>query len=139
MAVRSPSISDILKEHFCDYEFDYFNAGVLLIYLEAIGKNNFGKLFLTEALKGYKCQDQDVLNLVCKGIIIYLHPSYNCHTCIQNHKMEGYYDSIEVDDALSDPSIFHWNGKKPWDDCINADCSNLWWNKYGELSKLIDL
>lgn len=72
----------------------------------------------------------DVINIVCKGRIKYLPPSY----CIVGTTAEilsdinqPYFSKEEANYALK-YGIIHYNGAKPWKTwCLNFD---IWWEYY---------
>ena len=51
---------------------NYINAGVLLINLARIRKDNIQNAFLKCAKKNYRHMDQDVINVVCQDKILFL-------------------------------------------------------------------
>ena len=83
-----------------DYN-DYINAGILLINSHQIRNNNLKERFLKEAKKKYIYQDQDILNIVCKGKIARLSPEYN-------------YIARLSEILTQKPRIIHYAGAKPW-------------------------
>lgn len=139
LAVKSPTISDVIATHFKDDPTIYVNAGVIGMNLKAFRDDKLGPVFLKEAQKGYKVVDQDVLNIICKNRIQFLHPKYNCHTWVQNQAMENFYPSDTIIEALADPAIYHWNGNKPWTNYIKSDRAFLWWRYFLNLKQLINL
>lgn len=122
-------LADVLPKKDKDYvinnlgiepEKGYFNSGALLINCAQIRKDSLMDSFLTMAKKDYLFQDQDILNLVCKGKILSLPNDYN----LTNYAYEKrVLSGVEVGN-----SIIHYNGPKPWKDmCLNMD---LWWYYY---------
>ncbi len=101
------------------YVYDYFNSGVLVM---DIGK--FNALFPTEMLFDLACsrqwlwQDQDVLNYLCRGRVLFLNQKWNvlAHDHARFTEMEEYsapkwmYD--EYMQARKDPYIIHYCGKR---------------------------
>ena len=138
-AVRTPHLSDPgVRQHFLGMEGDYFNAGVAVLNLARLRSLNIDEALLEHALRKYVCQDQDALNIVCKGHVAYLHPRYNCHGYIQSGKMDGLYSAEEIESALMTPAIFHWTGKKPWSTPL-VPYSQLWWQHLEKLSEAVNL
>lgn len=84
---------------------EYFNSGMLLINMPAYIKHNIGKKALALAAKtDYAHMDQDVLNIVLEGNVLFDEKNeYNCTMSIP-------------DDLVSpDVRIVHFTGfKKPW-------------------------
>ena len=75
----------------------------------------------------------DILNIVCKGKIKYLPPSFCLTTYINDfavNNIEALNDNwseVEVRYAL-EKGIVHYNGQKPWNGfCVNFD---IWWEYY---------
>ncbi len=58
---------------------EYFNAGVLLMDLDAMRRAHFEDVFLQmlENITFTVAQDQDYLNRICRGKCLLLHPSWN--------------------------------------------------------------
>ena len=82
---------------------NYFNAGILLMNLDALRKFDFQKkfLYLLETVKFSVAQDQDYLNRLCKGRVKILDYSWNRMPVMG--KTEGKINLI------------HYNlGAKPW-------------------------
>lgn len=99
---------------------NYFNAGVLLMNLEQMRKMRFTEAFLRllRSVTFRVAQDQDYLNVLCKGRVTYLGFEWNT--------MPG---SIRTDA----PQLIHYNlDCKPWqrDDVAYAD---IFWH-YARLS-----
>ena len=83
----------------------YFNAGVLLLNLKALRNEDFYGKF-SALLKKYKfivAQDQDYLNVLCKGRVKYLSDEWNAMPVGGETQ------------RLKDPKIIHYNlTMKPW-------------------------
>lgn len=82
---------------------DYFNAGVLLMNLKAFREENFYAGF-TDLLGKYKfsvAQDQDYLNVLCKGRVLFVSPLWN---------------KMPIPSPVSQtPKLVHYNlTRKPW-------------------------
>lgn len=89
-------------------EFEYFNAGILLLNLREWRLQQIKKQCLDIALK-YKDElpshDQSILNILCAGNFAKLPPNYNCAWYPDKPKPE-----------VSEKMIFHFVGSpKPWD------------------------
>lgn len=58
---------------------NYFNAGVLLMNLEAMRQRGFTEVFmkLLRRVTFRVAQDQDYLNVICRGQVTYLDPGWN--------------------------------------------------------------
>ncbi len=113
---------------FCDYvkhqigisdESEYINSGVLLMNLHAMRAENTERIF-TELLREYNfdtvAPDQDYINFLCKGRILYLDKGWNKHaiTAPGTEKGEIY--------------IMHYNMfNKPWH-YKNVPNEEFFWN-----------
>lgn len=86
----------------------YVNAGVLLLNLEPLRKENMLKTLITNTIKyenEIKLQDQDIINITFKNKIKELDSIYNF--CVENAKQEKQKHEKAI--------IIHYNGqKKPW-------------------------
>lgn len=84
---------------------NYFNAGVLLLNLDVLRKEDFYGKFST-ILKQYKfsvAQDQDYLNAICRGRVRFLDDEWNAMPIGSESQ------------KLQDPKIIHYNlTMKPW-------------------------
>lgn len=110
---------------------EYIYAGNVIFNSAKIREDGLVDKFIQEALKKYAYQDMDVLNIVCKGRITRMPPSF-C-LCMEvanyaaNKKKQPLYTLDELSDALS-KGIVHYTGPKPWDQyCLNYD---IWWEYY---------
>lgn len=109
----------------------YILSGDLIINSALMRADNIVKRFKEEAKHKYKHQDQDVINIVCKGKIQML-PVTFCSTVgafkldANNTKQEIYPQ--EDLSAMINRGIIHYNGPKPWNTiCPNFD---IWWEYY---------
>ena len=121
---------------------NYVNAGVLLMNLDAMRRDNLVEAFDKEVSVGYKSQDQDIINKVCYGKILVLPPEYNSMTKYKNSHPDKYdnddmkhlqicYTKEEWIKACTDPYIIHYADKcKPWDS-RDIDHADEWW-KYAD-------
>ncbi len=96
----------------------YFNAGILLINLKKWREIN-AEQSCFEIIDQEKSKilwvDQDVLNLLFKNDIKFLHPSWNVQTVIYRGGGFSVYSQQQVDEAIKDPAIIHFIGYiKPW-------------------------
>ncbi|MDR0618122.1 MAG: hypothetical protein LBG23_05145 [Endomicrobium sp.] len=73
----------------------YINAGVLLLNLKNLRADNVNKSWINLAEKeSFPFHDQDIINLTCKGKIVFLPPEYNF--------------------ATDNAKIIHFANNKPW-------------------------
>lgn len=114
-------------------KFDYFQAGVMVVDLESLRKiiNTEDLLKLASGFQ-WRCHDQDVLNYVCNGHVIYLPQAWN----VLMNWSEGDRSRLEILKqaplnlyeeylkARKDPLIVHFAGyQKPWD---KPQCDFAW-------------
>jgi len=112
---------------------DYFQSGVMLMNLA-----EFRKQYTLEELVKRACDpeiiwgDQDVLNILCRGRVKYLDPSWN--TIVDGYGgrvrdvrewapdwiYEGYME------ARKEPKIVHYAGVQPWKD-PKVDMNGFFW------------
>lgn len=122
--------------------YEYFQAGVLLISLNRLRNLADSKKLIELALSNkWRCHDQDVLNIICKGHVLFLPQNWNVLMNWHNNGQERMdilkmAPAEEFDNYLSvrnHPDIVHFAGfQKPWDvpDC---DMAEYFW-KYARLS-----
>lgn len=110
----------------------YILAGNLIINSSLIRKDKLVELFKYHALNfKYEYQDMDIINVVCKGRMKRMPPSF-CGTVdifrLASKKVkQELYSQDELTSLLYD-GIVHFNGPKPWKDlCPNFD---IWWEYY---------
>ena len=118
----------------------YINAGVIIMNLELLRENNMEEIFIKLSKKGFRGQDQDILNGACYGHIKILEYKYNC--------MINKYENItkqlkkvipleEIYEAYNEPVIVHYaDRKKPWNN-LNSALADRWW-KYATLSPFLE-
>ncbi len=137
----------------------YINAGILVMNLDMIRKDNLVEIWDELAKEKFYYQDQDIINITCQGYklkynassggvefcssIKWLPLKYNAMTFLDSIKLqkfieEGIYTREEVREAIEEPVGIHYAGEKPWNNlCVNH--ADMWW-KYvcgnDELRKL---
>ena len=109
----------------------YINAGMLLVNLKEIRKDNMTKKFIDLSKKNYKSQDQDVLNVACYGKILTLAPKYNAMVTRlkeYDNKLKTLYTEEEIIEANNFPYIIHYSDRnKPWNS-LYVYMEKYWWN-----------
>lgn len=108
-------------------------SGNLIINSKKMREDGIIDKFREHVDKKYKFQDMDIINIVCKGKIKYLPPSF-CYTtyisdfAVNNREaLRTVWSEEEIQEA-QDRGIVHYNGQKPWKGaCINFD---IWWEYY---------
>lgn len=113
-------------------EGNYINAGFLLMNLQAIREWNPDSMWIAMSKKNYHYQDQDILNITCKGQIQFLEARYNVQAHLTKKEFmqfakESIYSKDQCMKAWEQPAVLHYTGPKPW---INrgANKAKLWWN-----------
>ena len=114
----------------------YINAGVLLLNVKNMRKDNIGKKMegLAPYVKKRKLilQDQDIINSICYGKIKLINPKYN----VMTHQFRKYNSDLskikqqlnDLQISYNDPTIIHYTGGKPWK---NPNCKKYdVWDKY---------
>jgi lipopolysaccharide biosynthesis glycosyltransferase len=98
-------------------EQHYFNAGVLLLNLKNIRRDRLTNRFKELAARNLPTQDQDILNIACRGKVKPLDFKYNCMTKYFNCRpqLAKIFGREMIDEAYSAPVIIHYCDKeKPW-------------------------
>lgn len=95
----------------------YFNSGVMLLNLSLMRKVfRQGELIEIAASKDWQKHDQDVLNKVCKGKVLFLDYTWNMIECPGRKAREAVpaeeYRKYEV--CRKAPGIIHYASRKPW-------------------------
>lgn len=109
----------------------YINAGVLVMNLKKMRKDDVVSKFLELIPKNLLTQDQDIINLVCYGKISFLPLKYNVMTKCSDWRIKDYqnlYSEEELKEAWNRPCIIHYADiHKPWNspNCVFID---YWWN-----------
>lgn len=123
----------------------YINSGVLVMNLKEIRMMNPDQIWLDMTKKQYHYQDQDILNITCKGRILFLPLKYNVAAHLTKkefhmYSIEGIYTKGEQDEAWEHPRVLHYTGEKPWNN-RGTHKAAYWWSyvdSQGELSGLFD-
>lgn len=89
----------------------YFNAGVLMINLEALRKSYTVKDMIDMALeRRWMWEDQDVLNKLCRKKVLWLPDNWNVLWVANPYLQEAMETGIHYFRALYDPYIIHYAG-----------------------------
>lgn len=122
--VRTPGFStnrkiknEITKKGL-DYK-EYINAGILIFNSRKLREEDFKPIFMSHIDKQYIFQDQDILNITCRGRIGYLPLKFNFSGMIRQEVKEKYISiglstQSQIDEAIDSPVILHYAGAKPW-------------------------
>ena len=116
---------------------NYINAGVLIMNLKEIRKDNLTEKFLSLMNNNYESQDQDIINVACYKRIKILPLRFNLMTKyagLFNQKLQSYtalkeiYEESNIKEALEKPVIIHFaNPEKPWQN-KKLPLSDIWWS-----------
>lgn len=116
--VEVPELAKYMEEAVGVSKYEYINSGVLLMNLKELRKVEFSRRFLTLLTKyHFDCiaPDQDYLNAMCNGRILYLDEAW---------------DAMPTDnkEPLVNPKLIHYNlFQKPW--CYdNIQYEEYFWN-----------
>lgn len=109
----------------------YINSGNLMFNSKLLIADNIVPKFLVESKKKYTFQDQDIINIVCKGRIKRMPPEFagtlGMYQIVARNIVQDVYSSEELL-RLQEFGVIHYNGSKPWKQyCPNFD---IWWEYY---------
>lgn len=112
---------------------DYIQSGFLIINSRIIRDKGVVEKFKEASKQKLRYQDQDILNLVCRGCIFIIPFLYNMtdqlfyYMDTEPQRIKGKYDNADMVEAHKKGTI-HFNGFKPWKGwCVNFD---IWWEYY---------
>lgn len=112
---------------------EYIQAGFVLMNSKVLREENISMQFKKWSDKKLKFQDQDILNIVCKGRIFYLSLEYNMTdysyllAVRKPNLINGLFSKDVIHNAIQTGNI-HYNGHKPWKKySVNFD---IWWEYY---------
>lgn len=104
----------------CGIEFmpgdPYFNSGVMLMNLRAMREEGTRERILAAIQRAEKpmLPDQDIMNLVCRGRVEFIHPAWN-------------YVEWMAEPGPFSPKILHFAEKKPWDFRYSGGNGGRYW------------
>lgn len=113
--------------------YDYVNTGVMLMNLDEIRKVfKLDELLEFSQKNHFRIQEQDILNVLFEGRILFLDISWNCYLLVNDWvKRELFFapaaSQKEYSEALKKAKVFHWASQpKPWasPELLSAD---NWW------------
>ena len=110
-----------------------FYAGNIVLNSRLLRDDAMIGRFKEMALKKYKFQDMDILNISCSGRIRYFPPSFCVTTyfCEYANRQRAQLAAKRTDEEINhalEKGIVHYNGPKPWNSwCPNFD---IWWETY---------
>ncbi len=119
----------------------YFNAGVLLFNLKELRQDNMTSKFLQKIRCNYSLGAQDILNIVCKGKILYLPLTYNAFSDYidkLNLYSCGIFNVQELADIKENNiKIVNYAGgaERPWENRYSKK-AGLWWRYAWEIPEV---
>lgn len=131
--------------HLADMKGRYVNSGVVLMDLAGIRKRQLDVQWDRWAKERLYYQDQDILNITCKGSIYYLPPRFNVMAYMTQELCdeavaEALHTESEYREAAENPVIIHYAADKPWKR-YDTNLGYLWWdyvNSQPDLTGLFD-
>lgn len=115
-----------------DRKDKFINDGVALLNLEQFRKQNIENEFVKSIAHfngNPPLLSEGIINLVCKGKILSLHPKYNLLSGLLDYKknvftnIDDYYSEETIKEAINKPVIIHYLSaffNRPWNlDCIH--------------------
>jgi lipopolysaccharide biosynthesis glycosyltransferase len=120
---------------------DYINSGLLVLDLARIRREKIYETWLEISRREYYAfADQDVLNITCRGRILYLPVKYNF--CYQNYYRiyrRGVVPRQDQHDLKYNVVMVHYAGtpRKPWDGEGKLYMHDLW-REYARLTPFYD-
>ena len=119
---------------------NYFNTGLLVINISQF-RHTFTvkELFDFSLSQKWRCHDQDVLNVLCRGRVLFL--PLACNFCKDDHAAIYLPDDLRKEylETTNNPKIIHFMGpsKKPWNNVTNVSYFEYFW-KYATRTPFID-
>lgn len=108
----------------------YVNAGVLLMNLKQMRKDNIIDKFMRLLPLKMESQDQDIINSACYGKIMFLSFEYNVMVKYASWTVSDYkgiFSEEELKRAWNNPGIIHYADRtKPWKN-FNCTMGDYWW------------
>ena len=112
---------------------NYLQSGFIMLNCKKIREDGLVAEFKRQAERKLKFQDQDILNIVCKGKVKWLPLEYNMtdysfyYAMKERNILYRWFDDEEITNAIARGNL-HYNGHKPWKKyCVNFD---IWWEYY---------
>ncbi len=117
----------------------YINSGLLLMNLKQLRTDGMVAKFLEAAKEeGLEFPDQDVINQLCKGRTVGLHPSWNSIRTFLLPQYKADFLKFYTDQdwqIVQRKGNVHYTGPKPWKTFTVA--FDLWWGYYNMLPEEI--
>ena len=117
--------------------YDYFNAGFLIMNLKLMRNENIPELFNSHLHIKYDQNDQDILNIVCKGRVQLLPSKYNFQlNHYSNYMWNRTQSDIDFAPLFKVGTLHYTFRNKPWNS-LDAIAYDTWWYYY-KLSPFFD-
>lgn len=117
----------------------YINAGVMVMNLKQLRKDDMVSRFLSLIPCNMPTMDQDIINSACYGKMTFVPWKYNVMTQCAEWSIEDYkglYTSEELREAWNEPCIIHYaSPAKPWN-AVSCVFMDYWWEVYRKNSVL---
>ncbi len=131
----------------CD-PLKYVNCGFFIFNSAQVRQDKISEKFKELVGNKYFYLDQDIINIVCQGKIIYLHPKYNLSQSFYQRYykdpdgLKKLFSDEEISEGLeasvihyfkqstdnSKSGLIHYNGVNPWE--ILCWRHDIWWEYY---------
>lgn len=110
---------------------EYFNTGVTLLNLKELRTINLQEVLSAFAQAHYThtvYPDQDALNYICQGKMLYIHPRYNMNYAVEKDVAGQVWGKRQFREAKQKPAIVHFIGPiKPWSALSVHPWRRAWW------------
>jgi lipopolysaccharide biosynthesis glycosyltransferase len=120
---------------------NYFNAGLLIMNIVQF-RHTFTvkEIFDFSLSQKWRCHDQDVLNVLCKGRVLFLPLAYNVNQ--DDHASIYLPGNLKKEylETIKNPKIIHFMGpsKKPWNNINHVSYFDFFW-KYATRTFFIEV
>ena len=115
---------------------DYINSGFLVMNLARLRRDKTYEVWVEQARRElYRFPDQDILNAVCRGRILYLPIKFNfCYRAYYMLYRRGLVPPQDHHDLKYNAVMLHYLcTPKPWKDQKQDFLNSLWW-QYAKLT-----
>ena len=113
----------------------YINGGVQILNAKEMRADNLKERMMPLINEQFFFQDQDIINIVCEGRKGFIPLKYNFYNGVSEDIKEKYLSSgacneKDYDEAIKEPIIIHYAGKKPWNGFTHHWYD--WWSVYAK-------
>lgn len=127
---------------FKDFSFQeryYFNAGMMIWNLKELRGGYSLQTYLDKAAEfdyNIPALDQDLLNLVHWDEVFYVDPyKYDCFTTYSKEEIMDRSEELRFEEAF----IIHYAGPKPWNNQVQCQMNEIWWEYAKQTPYYIEL